>query len=52
MAYKPYHPDRQRVAGPRFTKLLIVAFMTAIGLGLGIGIVWVIAGLLHFHPLW
>ena len=25
MPYKPYHPDRQRIAGPRFTRLLIVA---------------------------
>jgi len=29
-----------------------VAFGVAALIGLVIGIVWVIAGLLHFHPLW
>jgi hypothetical protein len=51
MAYKANHPDRQRVAGPRFSRLLIIAFLTAAGIGLGIGLIWVIAGLLNFHPL-
>lgn len=52
MAYKANHPDRQRVAGPRFTRLVIVAVLTAAAIGLGIGVLWVIAGLLHFHPFW
>ena len=52
MAYKSYHPDRQRVAGPRFTRLVIAAILTALGIGLAIGIIWTISGILHFHPLW
>ncbi len=38
--------------GPRFRRLFFIAFATAVLLGLGIGVIWVIAGILHFHPLW
>jgi hypothetical protein len=31
---------------------LFVAVGTAALIGLLIGIVWTVAGLLHFHPLW
>jgi ElaB/YqjD/DUF883 family membrane-anchored ribosome-binding protein len=38
------------------TKAETHIFFTALGIaaliGLLIGIVWVIAGILHFHPLW
>jgi hypothetical protein len=30
----------------------MTAFGVAALVGLAIGIVWIIAGLLHFHPLW
>jgi hypothetical protein len=31
---------------------VVRAYVVAALIGLAIGIVWVIAGLLHFHPLW
>ena len=40
------------IAGPRFTRLFLIPVITAMLLGLGIGVVWVIAGLLHFHTLY
>jgi len=33
-------------------RLFLMAFGTAALIGLLIGVIWVIAGLLHFHPLW
>ena len=36
----------------RFVRGYFVAFGIAALIGLVIGIVWVIAGVLHFHPLW
>ena len=47
-----YEREIDEVAGPRFTRLFLIALGTAVLLGLGIGVVWVIAGLLHFHPFW
>ena len=29
-----------------------IAFGTAALIGLVLGVIWVIAGILHFHPLW
>jgi len=39
-------------ASRRFTRAFFIAFATAALIGLLIGVVWVIAGILHFHPLW
>jgi hypothetical protein len=47
-----YEREIDEIAGPRFTRLFLIALATAVLLGLGIGVVWVIAGLLHFHPFW
>jgi hypothetical protein len=47
-----YEREIDEIAGPRFTRLFLIALGTAVLLGLGIGVVWVIAGLLHFHPFW
>ena len=52
MALPRYERERQQIAGPRTSRLIVKAILTAAGLGLLIGIVWVIAGILHFHPLW
>jgi hypothetical protein len=49
MAYKPYHPDRQRVAGPRMSRAFLMLIGIAALIGLLAGIVWVVAGLLNFH---
>lgn len=35
-----------------FIRAYAMAFGIAALIGLVIGVVWVIAGLLHFHPLW
>lgn len=35
-----------------FVRSYVRAFGVAALIGLVIGMVWVIAGLLHFHPLW
>ena len=44
-----YEIERQRLAGPRFTRAFLLAFGVAALIGLGLGILWVIAGLLNFH---
>ena len=52
MAISRYQRERERIAGPKFTRALIMLFAIGALVGLAIGIVWVVAGLLHFHPLW
>jgi hypothetical protein len=52
MAISPYQREQERIAGPKFTRALLTLFAVGALVGLGIGIIWVIAGLLHFHPLW
>jgi hypothetical protein len=44
-----YEVERQHIAGPRFTRAFLLAFGIAALIGLGVGAVWVIAGLLNFH---
>jgi hypothetical protein len=46
--------DREldRTASRRGTRVYLVALGVAVLIGLVIGIIWTIAGLLHFHPLW
>jgi predicted PurR-regulated permease PerM len=51
----PYMRETRRlnkVASKRFTRYYLTAFAIAAAIGLAIGIVWTIAGILHFHPLW
>jgi hypothetical protein len=50
---RPYRDQDQidGTAGRRFTRGFVIAFGVAALIGLSIGIVWVIAGLLHFHVL-
>ena len=36
----------------RDTRRYLAAFGIAALIGLGVGVIWVIAGILHFHPLW
>ncbi|HWI19195.1 MAG TPA: hypothetical protein VNT81_15685 [Vicinamibacterales bacterium] len=52
MAYMRETRRLNRLASRRFTRRYLTAFGIAALIGLAIGIVWVIAGLLHFHPLW
>lgn len=51
MPFPRYEQERQRLPGPRFSRAFVMAFGVAALLGLAAGIVWVIAGLLHFHVL-
>jgi hypothetical protein len=44
--------ERDRTAGPVFARWYFTAFGVAALIGLAIGVVWTIAGVLHFHPLW
>jgi hypothetical protein len=46
-----YERELEAGAGPRFRRAFLMAFGIAALIGLLIGIVWVIAGLLHFHVL-
>ena len=43
---------RRRVRGGWFLPAYLKAFGIAALIGAVIGAVWVLAGLLHFHPLW
>jgi hypothetical protein len=47
-----YEREQQNIASPRFTRAVAKAFGIAAIVGLIIGVIWTIAGLLHFHPLW
>ena len=47
-----YQRELDTTAGPRFTRWYVKAFGIAAAIGLLLGLVWVIAGLLHFNPLW
>jgi hypothetical protein len=51
MAMSRHERERERIAGPKFTRAVVLVFAAAALVGLAIGIVWVIAGLLNFHPL-
>lgn len=44
--------ERERTAGPRFTRGVVKLYLIGALIGLILGAIWVIAGLLHFHPLW
>ncbi len=39
-------------ASRTFTRRYLTAFGIAALVGLAIGVVWVIAGILHYHSLW
>lgn len=49
MRYQRY---RDSIAGPRFTRGFMKLLGIAALIGLLIGVIWVIAGILHFNPLW
>ena len=47
-----YQRELDTTAGPRFTRWYVKVFAIAAVIGLLVGIGWVIAGLLQFHPIW
>jgi hypothetical protein len=52
MRYLRDERELDTVASKRFTRYYLGAFGIAALIGLAIGVIWVIAGILHFHPLW
>ena len=42
----------ESTASRTFTRRYFGAFCIAALVGLVLGVIWVIAGILHFHPLW
>ncbi len=46
-----YEREQQQIASRRFTRGVVKIYLVAALIGLGIGIIWVIAGLLNFHVL-
>ena len=44
--------ERARSRRRYFGRPYFVPFGVAALVGLALGVIWVIAGLLHFHPLW
>jgi hypothetical protein len=52
MRISRYERELQQTAGRTVARFVMAAFGVAALIGLAIGVVWVIAGLLHFHPLW
>jgi hypothetical protein len=51
MAIPRYEREQQQIAGRRFTRGLVKLYLAAAGIGLLIGVIWVIAGLLNFQVL-
>jgi hypothetical protein len=49
MSLPPYERERDEEGGPRVARALLMAFGVAALVGLGLGVLWVIAGLLNFH---
>lgn len=47
-----YQRELDTTAGPKFTRWYLKVFAIAGVIGLLVGIGWVIAGLLQFHPIW
>jgi hypothetical protein len=44
-----YQRALDTTAGPRFTRWYVTVLGVAALIGLSLGILWVLAGLLHFH---
>lgn len=43
--------EADTIASKKFTRYFLSAFGIAALIGLVIGLIWIIAGILHFHPL-
>jgi membrane-anchored glycerophosphoryl diester phosphodiesterase (GDPDase) len=47
-----YEREQQQIASRRFTRAVVKLYAIGGLIGLILGLIWVISGLLHFHPLW
>ena len=47
-----YEREQQQIAGRRFTRAVLKLYAIGALIGVIVGVIWVIAGFLHFHPLW
>ncbi len=52
MAISRYQRERERIAGPKFTRGVVTLYLVGAAIGLILGVVAVIVGILRFHPLW
>jgi len=52
MSIPRYEREQQRIASRRFTRAVVKLYAIGAVIGVIAGLIWVIAGLLHFHPLW
>lgn len=44
--------QNEATASRTFSRRYVTAFGIAALIGLLLGVIWVVAGILHFHPLW
>ena len=47
-----YEREQQNIASRRFGRGVVRLYAIAALIGLIVGVIWVVTGLLHFHPLW
>jgi hypothetical protein len=47
-----YEREQQQIASRPFTRAVLKLYGIGALIGLLLGLLWVVAGLLHFHPLW
>jgi len=47
-----YERELQNIASRRFGRGVVKLYAIAAVIGLLVGLIWVVVGLLHFHPLW
>ena len=52
MSISRYQRERERIAGPKFTRGVVRLYLFGAVVGLILGVIWVIVGLLRYHPLW
>jgi len=51
MAISRYQRERERIAGPTVTRVVVTLYLIGAAVGLVIGVVWIIAGILRYHAL-
>ena len=52
MSIPRYEREQQNIASRRFTRGVVKLYLIGAAIGLILGAIWVIVGLLRYHPLW
>jgi hypothetical protein len=52
MSISRYQRERERIAGPKFTRGVVKLYLVGAAIGLILGVIAVIVGILRYHPLW